>query len=46
MSNQKVESLEALISKISYEIVSEGILEETEINKNQKNKKKEKKEGK
>ncbi|WP_041439369.1 hypothetical protein [Thermovibrio ammonificans] len=33
MSNQKVESLEALISKISYEIVSEGILEETEINK-------------
>ncbi len=33
MPNQQVENLEALISKISYEIVSEGILEETEINK-------------
>ena len=33
MTNQGVRNLEALISKISYEIVAEEILEETEINK-------------
>ena len=32
-SNQKLENLEALISEISFEIVNENILDETEINK-------------
>ena len=31
--NNKVENLEALISRIAFEIVNEGILDENEINK-------------